>query len=108
MPLNDRDSLMSLVELHERSWGLQQYNGRPRLEAIVKSPIVVFWKALDSKEARLTVTLHDDLKEMEAYFVRLLFRSNVEPPKRRVARIYKDGKQIIVKGVKIVFQEAES
>ena len=35
------------------------------------------------------ITLHADLKDVERYFSRLLFRNSVEPPARRVARIFK-------------------
>ncbi len=54
------------------------------------------------------ITLHSDLKDVEKYFSRLLFRSSVEPPKRRVVRVFKDGKQVIVRGVRVWFQEIDA
>lgn len=108
MRRQDRESLNAYIELHERTWALKQYTGRPKLDAILHSPVVVFWRANDGKDERWTITLHDNLLDLEKYFTRLLFRSNVEPPKRRVAKIFKDGKVVIVRGVKILFQEIES
>ncbi|MFN8452078.1 MAG: hypothetical protein U0521_31480 [Anaerolineae bacterium] len=107
MRRNDRDSLNAYIELHERSWGMRQYSGRPKLDQILKAPVVVFWRSADGKDDRWTITLHENLFDLEKYFTRLLFRSNVEPPKRRVAKIFKDGKAVIVRGVKILFQEID-
>lgn len=105
---NDRDNLNAYIELHERSWGMRQYAGRPKLDDILKAPVVAFWRPSDDKDDRCTITLHDNLFDLEKYFTRLLFRSNVEPPKRRVAKIFRDGKPVIVRSVKILFQELES
>ncbi len=107
MRREDRESLNAYIELHERTWGMKQYTGRPKLDAILKSPVVVFWRSTDAKEERWTITLHDDFKELEKYFTRLLFRSNVQLPGRKVVKIFKDGKPVIVRGVKIWFQEIE-
>ncbi len=107
MAHQDRDSLHALVEMHERTWGTKSYRGRPSLSEILNSPVVVFWRANDPKEERWMITLHADLKDVEHYFSRLLFRNNVEPPKRRVARIFNHGKPVIVRGVKVWFQEVE-
>jgi hypothetical protein len=108
MRRNDRDSLTAYIELHERTWGMKQYTGRPKLDAILKAPVVVFWRANDGKDERWTITLHENLLDLEKYFTRMLFRSNVEPPKRRVVKIFKEGKAVIVRSVKILFQEIES
>ena len=107
MQPKDRDSLNALIEFHERTWGTKHYRGRPSLSAILSSPVVIFWRANDGKEARWMITLHADLKEVERYFSRLLFRSSVEPPARRVVRIFNHGKPVIVRGVKVWFQEVE-
>ncbi len=103
----DRESLNALIEFHERTWGTKHYRGRPSLSAILSSPVVIFWRANDPKEERWMITLHADLKDVERYFSRLLFRSSVEPPARRVARIFKGGKPVIVRGVRVWFQESE-
>ena len=108
MRRNDRDSLNAYIELHERSWGMRQYSGRPKLDEIRKTPVVAFWRPSDDKDDRWTITLHENLFDLEKYFTRLLVRSNVEPPKRRVVKIFKDGKAVIVRGVKILFQEVET
>jgi len=102
------ENLTSYIELHERSWGMEPYPSRPKLDAILKSPVVVFWRSTDVNEKRWTIGLYDDLKTLETYFIRLLLRSNVELPKKIVAKIYKDGKQVIVSEVNIAFQEVTS
>ncbi len=108
MKREERDSLTAYVELHERSWGMKQYTGRPKLDAILKAPVVVFWRDAQGKEERFIITLHEDLSALERYFTRMLFRSNVETPKHKVVKMFRNGKPLIVRGVKILFQEVDT
>jgi hypothetical protein len=110
IPRRDRQSssqgFMDYVQLHERTWGTDSYAGRPDLAAILESPVVVFWQ-VESKDDRLVVTLHEDLSKVEAYFYKLIFRTTVQSPKRRLVRIYRDKKRIMVRNVHIEFVESD-
>jgi len=105
---NDKeDNFMYFVQLHERAWGMESYSGRPQLEDIMNAGVVVFWK-VEGNEDRYMVTVHQSLDEVEHYFSRLLFRSSVNLPRKRVIRIFHQQKRLIVKGVKIDFGEIDA
>lgn len=102
-------SFMDYVQEHERTWGTENYADRPNLVDILQAPVVVFWEVLPnndskSKEMRSAISLHQSLDELEQYFSRLIFRSSVEIPKRRVERIFSGGKLVRVRGVKVEFE----
>lgn len=95
---------LELVELHERSWGAERYPFRPSLQAILDSPVVTFWRPLDKKRGdRYTITLYNDLHEIEQMYTQLLFRSSVQPPIARLARLYVNQERYAVKAVRIQF-----
>lgn len=102
----NRDTFMDWVQLHERAWGSRSYPGRPSLEAIMASPVVTFWRATkESKNPPYTVRLYHDLKDVEKYLTRMLFRASVNPPEETLARIYADKKRMTVRAVRVLFQE---
>lgn len=93
---------MHYVQLHERAWGEKRYLGRPDLSQILKSKVVVFWR--QSREERLTISLHNDLKEIEQYFIKSLMRLEVALPDRLVMLIFVDHKRVKISGVKVKFK----
>ena len=101
-----KDGFMYYVQLHERGWGFETYAGRPALEDILAAKVVIFWQQ-EGKADRYTVTLHDELKDVEKLFYQLVLRSNVTVPKKRIVRIYYKQKRIIPKSVRIAFEAVE-
>lgn len=99
-------SFLELVELHERVWGIERYSGRPKLSQILSSPVVVFWKSIEGKDNRYTITLYPDLGAVEKQLYRMLFLSP-EAVKSRPARIYEHQKRMMVQAVQIVFAPVE-
>jgi hypothetical protein len=104
-------NFLDYVQQHERTWGNQTYPNKPNLQQVLEANVVVFWLPIGSerniKEApQYTITLHDELRELEDYFAKLLFRAQIEPPKQRVAQIFAKGKRVRIKGVKIEFESA--
>lgn len=99
------ETFMDYVQFHERIWGTEVYAGRPNLVDLLQTPVVVFWQV--AEESRYTVTLHDNLDEIEQYFAKLLMRSTLAPPKQRVVRIFAGGKQVRIKAVKVEFEVVE-
>lgn len=102
---NKSSEFMKLVEYHEREWGTKSYVGRPKLGEILSSPVVVFW-ADESKADKYFITLHADLQDIERHLLRLVFRTSIQVPKRRIVRIFEHQKRIIVKRVRLTFDQA--
>jgi len=94
---------MGLVELHERNWGTETYPDRPRLSDILDAPVVVFWHSTDKNEARHLVTLHDDLRQLNAFFEDMFLHQNTRRIDRRIFRIYANRVEVKIKGLRLVF-----
>ncbi|MEZ4670289.1 MAG: hypothetical protein R3E39_20475 [Anaerolineae bacterium] len=104
-----KSKFLEYVQLHERSWGIKTYPGRPTLEQFLASPVVVFWKATNTKTIEdqpvITATLYDDLRGVEDYFIKLVFRAQIEPPKVRLSQVFSNKKSVKIRGVRIMFEE---
>lgn len=108
-------SLIDFVQAHERSWGNEQYLNRPNLADILNAPVVAFWKpstppndnprTKNPEPPRETITLHDDLTDIEKYMTRLLLNIADNPPDKHLVRVFRHGKRVKVKGVRILFDE---
>lgn len=116
---------MSLVQHHERVWGLETYSGRPELSQILTSPVIAFWQNMEAKsephvdargklivekpkvDERLTITLHNDLKEIEAHIARLVIRSGAQLPKQYLARLFVKGREMRIASINIVFEPVD-
>jgi hypothetical protein len=98
--INDEEFLKA-VELHERTWGVRQYRGRPKLSEILDANVVVLWK--DTKRLSWRITLHDDLKGIEAEYRRILFRLVIQYPEVVIDRIYVKRQRVYISGVKFVY-----
>ncbi len=105
-PKND---FMSTVQLHERSWGMENYPNRPSLEEILNASVVVFWKQRETtgsqNQPKWKVTLYKDMQEMESYFVSMLFRMQIEVPEQVPARIFRNRQRMVIEGVAVTFKE---
>jgi len=99
-------SFMDYVQHHERTWGTNNYTERPGLGDIMGSPVVAFWKHNDD-DGLFRITLHDDLAEIEKYFLRMLFTSQSGAMDQKLSRVYKNQKRMAIKGVKIEFDETD-
>ena len=99
---------MGWVELHEHTWGVKHYLGRPSLNSILEAPIVTFWRpATNDKQPRYKIKLYKNLEELERYYSKLVLRANIEVPQERLTRIFSQRKQMVVTGVKMLFREVE-
>lgn len=102
-------TFLDYVQQHERVWGTETYTNRPSLEQFLSTPVVLFWEAVDGKKdiktlPRYTATLHNDLNEVEAYFIKMLMRSQLELPKNRLVKIFSNQKAVRVKNIQIDFE----
>ncbi len=108
-PNKNTNSFMDWVQEHERTWGNETYPGRPNLGELLEAPVVVFWQPSNPKDqkTRPTVTLHENLDAVEQQLSKLLFRTQVEPPDRRIIQIFANRKPVRVKGVKVLFETVD-
>lgn len=102
-------SFMDYVQAHEREWGNDNYPGRPDLAAIMRSPVVVFWYDVAHDEfgekPLLKITLHQGLDDVERYLCKIMFRANIKLPDKRIHKIFANGNRVIIKGVRVLFEE---
>lgn len=96
---------IDLVEDHEREWGKQRYQGKPKLKDILDATVVAFWQ-VEGEENRLMITLHNDLSDVEKSLTRQLFTGSVNAPRKRLVRVYQDQKRMVIAGVSVIFQPA--
>ena len=67
----------------------------------------MFWESIETSEPH-TITLHENLEEIEKYFIRLLVVAGKEFPKKRIAQMFENQEKMVVKKVQIVFGKAGS
>lgn len=106
------ENFIEYVQHHERVWGVEHYPQRPSLADMLGADIVVFWQLLgpeNIQNQRFRVTLHDTLNEIENYYTKIVFRSQIDPPKERIHRIWRNQKRIRVTDVQVnlTFSEDE-
>lgn len=109
---NKELGFLDYVQDHERTWGNETYSGKPNLQDFLQASVVVFWQTIGAEKSikempRYTATLHKNLDELEAYFSKLLFRAQLEPPKQRVVQIFAQGKPVRIKSVRVEFEVSE-
>lgn len=108
-------TLIDFAQEHERAWGNEQYLNRPTLADILSAPVVVFWKPnitttdnLRTKNPppiRETITLHQSLSDVEQFITRMVFRTGIQPFDKQLVRIFRGGKRVKIKGVRIIFED---
>jgi hypothetical protein len=104
--MNTSGEFIDTVQMHERAWGSDTYPKRPDLNKFLSAKVVVFWK--HDKEERWRATIHPDMLDVEAELTKMLLRIQINPTKRSIAKIYANGKQVCIKGVKIKFAYCET
>ena len=100
----DEDKFMNAVIMHEKSWGDERYKGRPTLKQILESPVVAFWYPT-GKELGHTITIHGDMKDVDRYVTALVLHTTKEPPRLRLAAVFRDRKRVKIRAVNVVYQE---
>jgi hypothetical protein len=105
------ETFLDLVELHERAWGREGYPNKPSLADIMSSPIVVFWKPREPDDKKYrglhTITLHESIRDVEIYLLKLLTRALTDYPDRYMYRIYDNKHRVILKTIRFIFTESE-
>jgi hypothetical protein len=101
--------LMELIQAHERSWGMEQYVGRPSLADMLSRRIIVFWSGDDrSGKGRFTVSVHDSADELNDIILSMILAGKVTPStQRRLVRMFVDQKAVRVTGVRLLTEPSE-
>lgn len=102
--MSDEDAFLRVVSLHERWWGQEEYPGRPTLKQILEAKVIAFWLPPKGSPLPYTVTIHNDLRDIEKYLLAIVIHSEQEMPRLRLAAIFKNRKRVRVKSVQIVFR----
>lgn len=99
------DNFLTWVQAHERAWGNQSYTGRPTLEQMLASPVVVFWQraGMEKTDKHYIVTLHDDLTKLEKHFARMLMFGANETNRSRVIAVFSDRQEMRIADVRVRF-----
>ncbi len=100
---------MELIQAHERSWGMDQYPGRPSLADLLSRPIVVFWSGDDKTgKGRFTISVHESADELNDIILNMILASKVTPSStRRLSRIFVKQKPVKVTGVRLLISDHE-
>lgn len=100
--MSEEKKFLTYVALHERAWGLDTYKGRPTLQQIMDAKIIAFWRPTGDG-LPFTLTIHKDLKEIEAYVKALVWHTKKELPRLRLGAVFVNRKEIKIKDVKVIF-----
>jgi hypothetical protein len=117
-------AFLELVQLHERTWGTEQYTGRPSLAELIAGPIVVMWvevtrpaakpapKRITSediaREGRFTLAVYQNAEELNEALLSIIFASHVsDRPCRKIAKIFANQKPTTVTGVKLLTDKSK-
>jgi hypothetical protein len=105
--LNRDETFMGWIQLHERAWGLETYEGRPTLQDMLAAPVLAFWYPVRRDESRFTATIYKDMKDLNAYASFILIHCNTRPPTWRLARLFVDRRRMKVRGARLLVESVE-
>lgn len=116
-----QENFMELIQMHERSWGMQSYTGRPSLAELIAGPVVVMWEGdrplitptrrsggspATPEHGRFMLTVHQHVDELNGLLFDMLVAGKPLPKeKRRLARIFVEQKEVHVKGLRLLLAE---
>jgi len=123
--MNPDPAFMELVQLHERTWGMEQYPGRPSLAELLSSPLIAMWSgdikqtstytapskrlaapANDATPARFMFSIHKSVPELDAVFLAMCVAGNTHPlANRKLFKIYLNQKPLKIKGIRLLVSE---
>ncbi|MCU0498595.1 MAG: hypothetical protein MUF87_14685 [Anaerolineae bacterium] len=95
--------LIELIEKHERQWGTEHYADRPKLAEVLAAPVVAFWLLANTKEKREILTVHPDLRDVELTIAKLVLRSSIDLPAKRLVAVFIGGELLKIRGFKVVW-----
>lgn len=109
-------AFMELVQAHERTWGLEQYPGRPTLSQLLSAPVVVMWSQQARTQAeqrnaeplpsKFLLTAHESVDELQEIILGMILANKVvADSKRRIFRIYVRQKLVEIRGVQLIVSE---
>ncbi len=101
------ESFMSWIDLHERAWVNERYEGRPTESEMAVANILAFWYPTKATDKRFTASVHHNLRDLNAHLSKLLVECKFSPPEKRLARLFVDGQPKRIRGVRVVLDDVE-
>jgi hypothetical protein len=117
-------AFMEIVQLHERTWGMEQYPGRPSLADLLSSPIVIMWMGGETRtttsspipsrrlaEAPITPTrfmmsVHQKVDELNDVLLSMVVAGKVSPnSQRRISKLFVNKKPVDITGVRLIIAD---
>ncbi len=92
---------IEMVQNHERQWGQNDYAGRPSLQKLLESHVVVFWRT--SADTPMIVTVYDSLEEVGKQLARQVILGDKFD--RALSKIFVDRKPMRIASVNVEFAE---
>lgn len=106
--MHNDETFTGWIQLHERAWGTDQYEGRPSLQQMMSAPVLAFWYPQRSTERRFTASVFASMLEVNRYATTMLLECKFKPPSKRLARLFVNGKRVRIRGVRVVIEEIGS
>lgn len=104
----DDTEFLKEVERHQQKWGAESYTGKPTLEQILKAKVVAFWYPSGTDaDMHTTITLHNDLKDINEYVRAIVLHTKTRMPVVRLARVFVNKRERHIKEIKIIFDTDE-
>jgi hypothetical protein len=114
-----QENFMELIQMHERSWGMQTYPGRPSLTELITGPVVAMWEgerplvspsrrgsSAIPEHGRFMLSVHQHVDELHGLLYAMLVAGKPLPKdKRRLARIFVEQKEVHIKGLRLLLAE---
>ena len=101
------ESFMSWIDLHERAWLNDRYEGQPTSSEMAVAHVIAFWYPTKASDKRYTASIHYNLRDLNSYLSKLIIECKFHPPEKRLARLFIDGEPRQIRGVRIVLDEVE-
>lgn len=117
---------VELVQLHERTWGEEQYVGRPTLKQLLTAPIVAVWSGKNEvaadpkrppylqrqslpKESNFLMSVHNTAEELHQVVTDLVLLKKVTPyAMRKLSKVFIHQKEVQIVGVKLILKSDEA
>lgn len=100
--MQETGNFSSFVQFHERSWGTVQYPGRPTLNQIMNAYIVCFWRMTSKRDPNFRITIHNSTEDLHKYAAQIILDLNIKPPEKRLAKMFVNHEQYVIKGIKLL------
>ena len=84
----NNESFMDWIDLHERAWLHDRYEGQPISSEMAVAHVLAFWYPTKASDKRYTASVHTNLRDLNTHLSKLLIECKFPPPEKRLARLF--------------------